>query len=163
VTATRWRVLLVIALVGGVLTWAGARVAASRASGIPRVPITTAALLGLLAVAVLLAALSLRGRLQGRPGRRPVPPLGAARFAVLAKAASHAGAALVGVYAGLALFYLPALDTGLRREQVVATGASAVAAALLVGAGLVLERICRVPPEDRGEDRDRSDGPSAAA
>ena len=160
-TFTRFRVLLVVALVGGVLAWAGGRVYVSRASALPRMPWATAALLGLLALSVLVAALTLRGRLQHRPGRRPVPPLGAARFAVLAKASSHAGALLCGAYLGLAVVLAPDLETALARAQLLPVGLSALAAGALVGAGLLLEHVCRLPPQER-EDVDRN-GPSAAA
>jgi hypothetical protein len=162
VSFTRLRVLGLIALVGGVLAWAGGRVWVSRAATLPRVPLASAALLALVAVAVLLAALSLRGRLAHRPGRRPVPPLGAARFAVLAKASSHAGALLCGGYLGLLVVVVPDLETAAARAQLLSVGLSALAAALLVGAGLLLEHVCRLPPGERGAD-DQDDGPSAAA
>lgn len=161
-TFTRLRVLLVIALVGGVLTWAGGRVWVSRTSSLPRVPIATAILLALLACAVLVAALSLRGRLQHRPGRRPVPPLGAARFVVLAKASSHAGALLCGGYLGLMVVLLPEIETSLARAQLFAVGLSALAAGLLCGAGLLLEHVCRLPPEEHPGDHDKDD-PSRTA
>lgn len=117
----------------------------------------------------LWARIHQRGQvLAGRRGPQgqyePVEPLTVARFAVLAKASSLAGAIFTGFYAG----YLP----WLLAESARLPGAAAdlpptigglVVSAALLAAGLWLERACRVPepPEERDEDRDR-DGPDAS-
>jgi hypothetical protein len=105
------------------------------------------ALLGL-ALGVVFAALALRRRLHGAPGAKPIDPLAAARTVVLAKACSHAGALLGGAYAGLALYLVLEYDSDERRTDALVTGLSALAAAALVAAALLLERFCRVPPSD---------------
>lgn len=160
VTPTRWRVLLTVALLTGAVVYAVTRVWSSRSSMLPGVPIGAAVVIALLGVAVLLTALTLRGRFQHKPGREPVPPLAAARLVVVAKTASHAGALLAGAYAGLFVFYLFDLDTEIRTSRMIASVACVGAAVLLVVAGLVLERLCRIP-EDR-ERRDEREPPAAA-
>lgn len=85
----------------------------------------------------------------------PVEPLTVARFAVLAKASSLAGAIFTGFYAG----YLP----WLLAESARVAGAAAdlpptvgglVASTVLMVVALWLERACRVPepPEKQDED-----------
>lgn len=150
-TPTRARTLVVLVVVAGILSWAVTRAWAAYDPGLVDVPWAAPALLALVAVAVFVAAASLRGRLRGEPGRRPVPALGAARFAVLAKAVSHAGALLAGAYAGFGVYLLPELTSGSRSDRVLTAGGTVLAALLLVAAGLVLERVCRVPPPGRAD------------
>jgi hypothetical protein len=105
-------------------------------------------------------------RLPGAPARaesartaEPVEPLTVARFAVLAKASSVAGALFAGFHAGLVPWLL--IEAG-RLPDAAADLAPAVAG-LLVSAALVaaawwLERACRVPDRDSGENDRGPDG-----
>ena len=102
-----------------------------------------------------------RGGAALRAGRgplgEPVEPLTVARFAVLAKASSVAGALFAGFYAGL----LPWLAIeagrlpGAAADLPPAIG-GLVASGGLLAAALWLERACRVPepPEDEDSDGD---------
>lgn len=74
----------------------------------------------------------------------------------LAQASSRVGALLLGGYAGFALVYLDLFETTNGRDRVLHGGAAAVAAALLIAAGLVMERVCRLPTEDDEDDDDGS-------
>lgn len=80
----------------------------------------------------------------------------------LAQASSRVGALLLGGYAGFALVYLDLFETTNGRDRVLHGGAAAVAAALLIAAGLVMERVCRLPTEDDEDDED-DDGSRAKA
>ncbi|MGZ4616583.1 MAG: DUF3180 domain-containing protein, partial [Actinomycetes bacterium] len=117
-------------------------------------PLPWAAPLGIAALGLIVAvsALALRRRLRGSPGTKPPHPLGVARMAVLGKAASHVGPILAGIYAGYALLLLPDMDISGRRDRAIIAGAAALAGMLLTGAGLLLERTCRVGPsrDDEG-------------
>lgn len=149
VRPTRYGVLGALALLAAALTWGVLRVLDSRTPLVPPLPPTVP--LGLLALAlgIGVSALALRRRLRGDPGTRRVDPLAAARMLALAKAAAHAGALLLGCYAGLALFLLPDAGLTLRRGRLVLALLSVLAALALTGSGLLLERVCRVdPPED---------------
>ncbi|WP_029431026.1 DUF3180 domain-containing protein [Blastococcus sp. URHD0036] len=128
--------------------------------------------LALLAVAEALAARTLRTRLavlrearrdarRGRPAAaapvrpgdvRPVEPMLVARAAVLAQASAYVGAAFVGVWAGVLLHVVPALDRlDAASGDAVTAGIGVLASAALTAAALWLEHVCRVPPaEDDG-------------
>ncbi len=157
-TPTRWRVLVLTGVIAAVLGYDGMRVWASRSTDVPPLPLATAVALALVALAVLVTALSVRGRVRRHPGRAPLPPLGAARLVVLAKTASHAGALLAGGYLGLAAVYLPDLFVSDHRQRVLAAGLTALAALVLVLAGLLLERLLRLPPSRPGEPSEPSGG-----
>jgi hypothetical protein len=80
-------------------------------------------------------------RVQRRPGALPVEPLAVARYAVLAKASSLAGALYV---------FEP---TKFARDAVPAAAGGVLAALALVAAALWLERSCRVPEQpDRNDE-----------
>ncbi len=149
-TPTRLRTLVGAAVVLGALTWGLLHVLDSSgdASGIPAVPWTGPLGLLLLAVGIAALALSLRSRLRGDVGTKPIPALAAARMVVLAKATSHTGAVLCGLYLGLAAFVL--VDIGLSSSaarSLTALG-GVIASVLLTVAGLVLERVLRLPDDD---------------
>jgi len=139
---TRLSGLVALALVAAVAGWGLAELAYGDLPPLPRyAPVT----LALLAVAIGFTAASVRGRLQGRPGTRPIVPIAVARHAALAKACSGAGALFAGFWSGLLVF------TAQRLEQRAAAGDARtsvlglLAALALVGAALWLERVCRVP------------------
>jgi len=148
VKPTKIRMLLAVAVVAGLLSWSLARAWAARSGTVPQVPWSAAVVIGVFAAAVLAAAAFLRPRLRRRPGHRPLHPLVAARFAVLALASSRAGAALIGLYGGFAVSVLDDLDTDYRRRLAVVAGVCVAAGVLLTVAGLVLERVCRLPPDE---------------
>ena len=103
---------------------------------------------GLLLVALGLGvtALAWRRRLAGDPRARAVDPLAAARLVGLAKASSHVGAVLTGVYAGYSAFLVP--DADVWADRLWATALTTGASALVVIAGLALERVLRLPEKD---------------
>ncbi len=113
------------------------------------IPGLSAAALWLLAIAVATWAALLGPRLRKAPGTTPVPPLAAARAAVLGMAASRMGALVAGMYLGIVGGTWSALDTPAGLSTVTASAASAAGALGAVAAGLWLERICRLP---KGED-----------
>lgn len=89
--------------------------------------------------------------------KEPVEPLAVARFAVLAKASSLAGALFAGFYAG----YVPWLLVESARLPGAAadlppTVGGLVASGLLLAAALWLERACRIP-ESSDDDENGSD------
>jgi hypothetical protein len=76
------------------------------------------------------------------------------RMLALAKSAIVVGALVAGVYGGFAMAYVDAWDAPLGKERVIRGGAAALASVMLLIAGLLLERACRVP----GDDQDGKDG-----
>jgi hypothetical protein len=121
--------------------------------------------LAVLAVAEALGARTLRDRLAalrqartgatGRSSRaapvRPVEPMLVARLAVLAQASAYVGAVFVGVWAGVLAHVAPAVGRlQAAGGDTLAAVIGIVSSAALVAAGLWLESVCRVPPEEDG-------------
>ncbi|SDL06412.1 Protein of unknown function [Glycomyces sambucus] len=89
------------------------------------------------------------GRLDG-----PEHALQIARFAVLGKAASIAGAAFFGAYLGFTVWL--AVQAGrltAAADDLPPAVLGTVACAVLTAAAVWLEHSCRIPPQDRDDDR----------
>ena len=150
---TRLRLLVGVAVVVGVLTWAVLTVLDAWRGGFPAIGWPTPATVAVLDVALAATVLAIRPRLLRRPGAKPLNPLLAARFAALALACSRVGAALVGGYTGFAVALVGVLDTSYGRERAIYAGLTVVASLVLVVLALVLERACRVHepgPDENG-------------
>jgi lysylphosphatidylglycerol synthetase-like protein (DUF2156 family) len=65
----------------------------------------------------------------------------------LARACTYVGSLVAGVYFGYAVSWL-GVDTDLAMQRTVRSAVAGVAGLLVVAAGLLLERACRVPPGD---------------
>ena len=130
--------------------------------------------LGVLAVVEAFGARTLGARLRAlrdaRTGKRPtakspstapvrpVEPLLVARLAVLAQASAYVGAIFVGVWAGVLAYVAPSVgQLQVAGSDTVTAVFGVVCSAALVVAGLWLESVCRVPPEDH----DPTEGASA--
>jgi hypothetical protein len=66
---------------------------------------------------------------------------------VLARACAYVGCLVGGAYLGYALSWL-GVDSDLAGQRAVRSAFAGVAGILVAVAGLLLERACRVPPED---------------
>ncbi|MBV1853446.1 DUF3180 domain-containing protein [Catellatospora sp. NEAU-YM18] len=145
--------LVVAALVSAAVAWL---VISNWYGVMPDLPWLPAFTLLALAIVEFTLAQQTRARIERRPGRPPVEPLAVARYVVLAKASSLAGAIFVGFTAGLALWLLvDGHGMHAERDLPVAVVSMACSAAL-VGAALWLERACRVPKQP---DQDNSEQP----
>lgn len=145
--ARPWPAVLA-AVVVTALGWAGLRLWTR--SGGTYVPLPWTAVAGTAALALVVLALGTPVR-RWVSGRRDhaLDPLVAARTVVLAKAAAYGGALLVGWYAAQALVILPDV-VGARRTRLVLAALAAVASLGVSVAGFVVQRWCRVPPDDEG-------------
>lgn len=159
-TQTRWVPLAAIAAIALAVGWVLVDLVERVAGRILGVPWLAAVALWVLAIGVLGWALLSRGRLGHRPtsgpaavgatadaGRR-MPPLVAARTAALAMAASRTGALIGGFYLGIALGLIGVSDTPTGSASIGAALASVLACAVLVGAALWLESLCRLRDGD---------------
>ena len=137
---------VVIALVSTAASWLLLDTLTS--SGREPLPLPWTAIAGTaaLAAAVVSLGLPVRRWVAGRRDR-PLDPLFAARAFVLAKAAVYGGAVLAGWYAGQALALLPDV-VGTRRTKLLLALVAVIAAIAVSVAGLVVQRWCRVPPDD---------------
>ncbi|HEX5116630.1 MAG TPA: DUF3180 domain-containing protein [Pseudonocardiaceae bacterium] len=121
---------------------------------LPPLPLLAGISLLVLAAIEVFFAQSLRARLAGREGTKPVPALVAARAVALAKASSVLGAIMAGAWAGILAFILP------RYSRFITSAGDAnsswvglVSAGALIAAALWLEHSCKAPQDrdDRGE------------
>ncbi len=114
----------------------------------------------LLVLALIEAVLghSLRARIRGRRGTKPVQPLAAARAVALAKASSLAGAIMCGAWLGVLGYVFPASGSGNSAAggDTVSAAVGAGCAGALVAAALWLEYSCRTP-DDPGRSQRRDD------
>ncbi|MFD0741475.1 DUF3180 domain-containing protein [Phytohabitans flavus] len=151
---TRPATLVVAGLAAAAVAW---WMISSFYGDIPSLPWLPTVTLAALAVLEGYVAINTRQRIERRPGREPVDPLAVARYVVLAKASSLAGAIFAGFYAGL-VGWLLIERTRAAGNDIPAASAGLAASLALVGAALWLERSCRVPkrPED-DRDSDTSD------
>jgi hypothetical protein len=143
--------LAITAIACAAIAWAVALV--SFASLAP-LPWTAVPALVLLAAGELAFARSLRTRMSGRPGVKPVDPMSVPRVVALAKASSAAAAGIGGLAAGFCIYTLAALDKPVYRHDALVTAFTAAGAIALLAAALYLERCCRAPdpPEDEDDD-----------
>lgn len=130
----------------GLLAYLGARLAYA---ALPTLPLLAGVTLLVLAAAEAVLAFGLRGRIERRPGTRPVQPLMVARAVALAQASALAGAIMGGLWLGLLGYLLPLRDElAAAAEDTPAAAVGLLSAVALVAAALWLQRCCRVPPED---------------
>ena len=146
---TRTGTLVALLLGVAAVSWGVLRVAETRGATLPTLAWTAPAGVALLAVVVAVTALALRSRLGSG---RPPNPLGTARMAVLGKASAHVGPIVGGLYLGYLVLLSPRLDVSDRRDRALASALALVGAVLLSGAGLLLERTCRVKGADDDEE-----------
>jgi hypothetical protein len=142
-----------IAVIVGVLCWAGARLWDSTGS-LPGVPSAAPIVLAAIAVILTATAISFRARLRAQrdrePGARGVEPLVAARAVMFAQASVLVASVVAGIYGGLAVFLFTAADQSARRGQAVTALFAVLTAAAVIAAGIFLQRVCRLPEDEDG-------------
>ncbi len=142
--------LFVAGLASAALAWLTIERFFGEMPPLPWLPTLTMAAL---AVGEAVLAQNTRARIERRPGQPKVNALAVARYLVLAKASSLAGAIFAGFNAGL-LAWLLVDPRKLAREDIPAASVGVAASLALIGAALWLERACRVP-EDTDEESSR--------
>lgn len=139
--------LLMILLVSGVLGWAGALLTAG--AGLPAPVLVTTSVITLAAVAVLVLILGIRVQRDKRqPAAGRMNPVAAARTLVLAQAGAYAGMLIAGWHVGVVVELASA--TGFGTPTVNDALVMIIAGLVLVIVGFIVERFCRLPPEDDG-------------
>ena len=118
---------------------------------LPSFPAPAGVTLAVLGIAEAVAGWALKGRVERRPGSRPVEPLVAARAVLVAQASALGGALVGGLWAGLLVYVAPQAGTvTAAASDTTASIVGLLSAAVLVGGALWLEHCCRTPddPED---------------
>ncbi|XNZ00157.1 DUF3180 domain-containing protein [Micrococcus luteus] len=145
-----------LALLAGLLGWTVALV--SQGGGRQTPVLGLPALITLLVVALISLGFGLRIRRDwDRLPAERMDPLAAARILVLAQSGAFAGALFGGWHAGVLVQVLAraVAAPGMLRDCVLLVGGGVV----LVVVGILVERWCRIPPEDEaGGTNGRQDG-----
>lgn len=159
---TRWQTLATVTAAVTVGTYLVLRLLQGQGVTPPPVPWSVVLVCVVIAGVVLRMGWAVRQFLRGR--RPDLDPVRAARTVVLAKASSLTGSLLLGWYGGQALLFLGDLDVEPRRARAVAAAVAALGAAVLTVVGLVVERMCEVPPpSDEAGEEAAPDGADPAA
>lgn len=165
--ALRIRTLVGLFVVAGVLAWAGARLWYSLGN-LPAVPLAAPIVLSLIAAVLAATAFSLRSRLRAQrdrePGAKGVDPLVAARAVVFGHASALVAALVSGAYGGMCVFLIMyQLDIPPRRDQAIYAGGAVLAGIAVCAAAMFLERVCRLPEDENGNDGKNGGGPGAVS
>jgi hypothetical protein len=148
VRPTSRRLLVAIVVLGAAIGWTLVKAIESGGGVAPMVSWLTLVAWSFLAALLYVAARNTHQRIQVR--RERVEASRAVFLLLIGKASAFVGALCAGVYAGFALSFLGAVSSSGPRNRVITAGAAAVISVLVVLAGLMLERACRIPddPED---------------
>jgi len=140
--------LLLIGLVLTVAGWSATVVTTRYSLPTPVLPATALATMGVIvAITLILGIRVLRWR-NSTKRKKALDPILAARTLVLAQACAYAGTVLLGWHAGIFLDQLRIWN--LRSDQGITWVAVAIAGGglVMIVVGLLVERFCRIPPED---------------
>ena len=148
-------------LIGLVLTVAGwsATVVTTRYSmATPVLPATALATMAVIVVITLILGIRVLRWRNSTKRKKALDPILAARTLVLAQACAYAGTVLLGWHAGIFLDQLRIWN--LRSDQGITWVAIAIAAGglVMIVVGLLVERFCRIPPEDTDATGDGKNG-----
>jgi lysylphosphatidylglycerol synthetase-like protein (DUF2156 family) len=133
------------AVVGLVAGWLFHRVLYGGPTFAPLVPWSHCVALALVAAILLVTARSTRRSVQQR--HSGLTPHQFVNRLALARACAYVGSLAAGAYFGYALSWIR-VDSDLAAERIIRSGVAGVCGLLVVAGGLLLERACRVPPED---------------
>ena len=145
--------LLLICVILAVAGWSATVVTSRYSMATPVLPATALATMGVIVIITLVLGIRiLRWRNSREPNskakKKQLDPLLAARTLVLAQACAYAGTVLLGWHAGIFLDQLRIWS--LRSDQGITWLALAMAGGglVMIVVGLIVERFCRIPPED---------------
>lgn len=143
--------LLAIGVAVGILGWLAALLTTRYSLNTPVLPLTALITMGVIVVLTLVLGIRV---LRWRNGKKKkmLNPILAAWTLVLAQACAYTGTVLLGWHAGIFIDQLRLWN--LRSDQGISWQALAMAGGglAMVVVGLVVERFCRIPPEDGDAD-----------
>jgi hypothetical protein len=140
--------LLLIGLVLTVAGWSATVVTTRYSMATPVLPVTALATMAVIVVITLILGIRVLRWRNSTKRKKALDPILAARTLVLAQACAYAGTVLLGWHAGIFLDQLRIWN--LRSDQGITWVAIAVAGGglVMIVVGLLVERFCRIPPED---------------
>jgi hypothetical protein len=140
--------LLLIGLVLTVAGWSATVMTTRYSMATPVLPATALATMAVIVVITLILGIRVLRWRNSTKRKKALDPILAARTLVLAQACAYAGTVLLGWHAGIFLDQLRIWN--LRSDQGITWVAIAVAGGglVMIVVGLLVERFCRIPPED---------------
>ena len=147
------RLVFLVGLVATALGYLVLRVWTDQGGALPPAPWGALIVLVFMACGVVFAGLPVRRFLRGR-AKKTLNPIRAMRTVVLAQASALTGALVTGWYLAQMLVVLPDLDIASVRSLAWRLAALAAGGVLMVVAGLVVQAMCRVDKDSRGENKD---------
>jgi hypothetical protein len=148
-------ILGALLLAGGAVSYLFLHLLFRSGRALPRLPWTTAPLLLFIATALFLTAFNVNKRLEERRKsqekktpveQKQMDPLFLARLVLLAKSASHGGALLSGIYAGVCVTFLADLPHSNLIWNPILDAASAL---LVMIGGYLLERVLSIKDDGK--------------
>lgn len=119
--------------------------------GLPVPLLPLAAVFSMLAIALLTFLLGWRvHRWKTAKVKKQLDPILAARTLILAQAGAYAGTVLFGWHLGILLEQLQFLQYSSAVDHVITAAVMAGGGVVMLVVGLIVERFCRIPPEDDG-------------
>jgi peptidoglycan biosynthesis protein MviN/MurJ (putative lipid II flippase) len=142
--------LSVVVLVAGLVGLAVNAFAQRSSLPTPVLPLSALASMGVIAAVTLVLGIRV---LRWRNGHRTrmLDPIFAARTLVLGHACAYAGAVLLGWHAGVIADQVPFLASRADNPVVLQALGMMAGGVVMVAIGFVVERFCRIPPEDGDE------------
>jgi len=147
------RLVLLVGLVATAVGYLVLRIWTAQGGAVPPAPWGALIVLVFMACGVFFAGLPVRRFLHGR-AKRTLNPLRAMRTVVLAQASALTGAFVAGWYLAQVLVLLPDVDIASVRSLVWRLAALAAGGVLMVVAGLLVQAMCRVDKDHRGQNKD---------
>lgn len=150
-------VLVIVAVVVGFVGVAANSFAGRTSAPTPVLPISALGSMAVIAVVTLVLGIRV---LRWRTGHRTrmLDPIFAARTLVLSHACAYAGAVLLGWHGGVIADQIPLLATRITAPLVETALLMIAGGVVMVAIGFVVERFCRIPPEDMGDEDGLSEG-----
>lgn len=145
VRPTSRRLLVAIAVLGVAIGVTIVKAIESGGGVAPTVSWLTLIAWAFLAALLFAAARNTHQRIQVR--RERIESSRAVFLLMIGKASAYVGALCTGVYGGFALSFLRAVGSSGPRNRLILAAAAAVISVLVVTAGLLLERACRIPED----------------
>ena len=150
-------VLMIVAVVVGFVGVAANSLANRASAPTPVLPLSALASMGVIAAVTLVLGIRV---LRWRNGHRTrmLDPIFAARTLVLAHACAYAGAVLLGWHGGVIAEQVPLLTSRITTPVVQTAVLMIAGGVVMVAIGFIVERFCRIPPEDLDDEEGLSEG-----
>jgi uncharacterized membrane protein YidH (DUF202 family) len=158
----RLTALALIGVVLGLLGFAATELADRASSTTPVLPYSALGSMTIIAVFTLALGIRVLRWRNEKKRSRMLDPIFAARTLVLAHACAYAGAVLLGWHAGVVANQIPVWAVRATSPVVLQAIAMMGGGVVMVAIGLLVERFCRIPPEDTDEAEGGGSGPTRA-